>query len=277
MMIIDAHVYCLPKILTDNSFAFPVSEKIIIDSIHHHPEGEFALSLSTPEMILQSMTKSGIAKSVLVSFPWNSSQLCSMNNSYLKEVVKSHPIFLMIASVNPLHDGWKEEASNAKATGAIGLKVNPEWQGFDLDDPCMDELAKFAISKNLFLMIHIDHSFKKSRTSSAHFCEFLQKNPEVKVIAAHMGGMVGMYALNDRLRNLFKNVWFDTAVSSTLSMIKHYTQVGLEDKIIFGSDFPFNHSHEQKQVVEGIKLLGLGQEIEDKIFSKNFNRLIEDK
>lgn len=274
-MIIDAHVYCLPKNLTEVSYPFPPSEKIIVDTIHHHPEGVFALSLSSPEMILQSMTKSGISKSVLVSFPWNSSQLCSSNNSYLKEVIKNHPNFLLIASVNPSQAGWKEEATRAKASGAIGLKVNPEWQGFDLDDPCMDELAKFAVSNNLFLMIHIDHGFKKSRTSPAHFCEFLQKNPEVKIIAAHMGGMIGIYALNTRLRNLFKNVWFDTAVSSTLSMIKHYVEVGLEDKIIFGSDFPFNHSHEQKQVIEGLKLLGLGKAIEDKIFFQNFNKLIE--
>ena len=93
-------------------------------------------------------------------------------------------------------------------------------------------------------------------------------------MAAHMGGMLGLYAPFKDIRERLKNVWFDTAISNTLYMIRYYLDCGLESKIIFGSDFPFNHSHKQKQVVEGIKALNLGPNIEAAIFSNNFKNIV---
>ena len=128
---------------------------------------------------------------------------------------------------------------------------------------------------NLFIMTHIDHPFKLSGASPAHFCELLARCPQTKFIAAHMGGMIGLYALNSKIKNLFANVWFDTAISSTLQMVQHYVDVGLEDKIILGSDFPFNHSHEQKQVVDELSTLLASTTLRDKVFHQNFLNLVD--
>jgi len=53
-------------------------------------------------------------------------------------------------------------------------------------------------------------------------------------------------------------------------MVSFYMEAGLQDKIIFGSDFPFNHCHSQGEVVKDIKALNLKTEVENLIFSDNF-------
>lgn len=122
-------------------------------------------------------------------------------------------------------------------------------------------------------MTHVDQPFKLSPTSPAHSLKLASAHPGTRILAAHMGGMLGTYTGLPAVRSALDNIWFDTALSATLYMVRFYAERGLVDKIVFGSDFPFNHSHSQAQVVQGLRELGLGQEIKAKIFSENFAQL----
>jgi len=273
-MIIDAHVYCLPERLRKLNPKLPLSEKKIINAIYEHPEGACALQLAAPEPISTSMKTNHIDKSVLVSFPWKSHDLCCENNRYLFEVVKKNSKFFWIASIQPCSNGWMKEAERCINLGAIGIKINPFWQNFKLDGPETNQLIEwFVPQKNVFLMTHIDQAFKQSVSSPSRLFNLVCKYPNAKILAAHMGGGLGIYALHPPLEKTIKNIWFDTAVSSTLKMIRFYVEAGLENRIIFGSDFPFNHSHSQGQVLNGIRSLKLSPEIEVKIFKDNFYSL----
>ena len=57
-------------------------------------------------------------------------------------------------------------------------------------------------------------------------------------------------------------------------MVEFYVAAGLVDRIIFGSDFPFNHCHDQKSVVQGILALNFPSEIRERIFCRNLEALI---
>lgn len=272
-MIIDTHVYSLPSRLRQPDAVLPDSETTIIQTLHRHPEGPYALSLSSIEEVSKSMDKADISKSVIVSLPWMSQDLCHENNDYILEAAAKDSRFYSICSIQPKINKWQTEAERCILSGAIGVKVNPAWQGFELDGPEMDDVASFAKSNNIFIMVHIDHPFKKSIASPAHLYNFARKNPDTKILAAHLGGLIGLYTLLPYIKKTLKNVWFDTAVSSTLQMIRFYVEAELQHKLIFGSDFPFNHSHSQKQSVDGIKALGLLPDIEKSIFSGNFSAL----
>ena len=276
-MIIDAHVYALPDRLQKVNADLPAGEKEIISSIYKHSEGEMALALSSIESIEKSMEAASISKSTLVSFPWRSAILCAENNHYIMEATKHKPDnFWGICSINPSCSDSFSLIKSFKANGIVGVKINPEWQGdFALDSECVCELADEIIENGLFLMTHVDHPFNISNASGAHLLSLARKKPELKIIAAHMGGMIGMYYLNENMKENFNNIWFDTAVSSTIKMVNHYIDIGLSDKIIFGTDFPFNHSHNQEQVVKAVKSLKLATEIESKIFSGNFLQLLK--
>jgi predicted TIM-barrel fold metal-dependent hydrolase len=274
-MIIDAHVYCLPERLRSREVKLPSSEKSVIEAIYRHPDGEKALSFSSPETILGSMKRSKINVSLLVSLPWRSMRLCQENNEFILDAARRDKCFMAVCSVQPCNKDWKKEAARCLKKGAVGIKVNPTWQGYVLDCREMASLAGFIARENVFLMTHIDHVFRKSSASPAHLLSLVKKCPETRILAAHLGGMLGIYAMHQPVAAALRNVWFDTAVSSTVKMVEFVIRSGLEDKVIFGSDFPFNHSHKQGQVLEAIKSLNLGKGIEAKIFCSNIVKLIK--
>ena len=101
----------------------------------------------------------------------------------------------------------------------------------------------------------------------------LEKFPEHKFVAAHMGG----YSVWDKeARCLFgKNVWFDT--SSTMwevtpeKMAKMIHEHGA-DKVLFGTDYPAVSLVAEAERVEA---LDLTEEEKEMIFYKNAATLLE--
>jgi predicted TIM-barrel fold metal-dependent hydrolase len=275
-LIIDSHVYCLPPELRDSDLKLAASEKLIHSAIYQHPEGPDSLMLSSPESILKSMQENHIDISLLIPFPWSTPQLCEKNNEYLNQLARHHPEFLWVFSLQPQDSKWQEIAEKYVQKGAVGIKVNPAWQGFELDGSEMSRLAKWVTDKNIFIMVHVDHPFKKSPASPAHLYSFVKRHPKIKILACHMGGLLGLYALHKPVAKVINNIWFDTAISSTLPMIQWHLEAGLKNRIIFGSDYPFNHSHSQLQVINGIRKLKLTAECEKAIFETNFFKLVGD-
>lgn len=272
-MIVDGHVYCLPERLRRVSAVLPKSERAVVTAIYSHKESATVLKLSAPEAILKSMRAARIDRSVLVAFPWQNEKLCTETNEHLLDLVGQGSRFDCITSVQPRKRGWQGLARFCLENGALGLKVNPSWQGFDLDGPEMDAVCRFAVERNVFVMIHVDAAYKKSVSQPADLLALVSRHPKTKIWASHLGGLLGLYHLHPPIKKKLKNIWFDTAVSSTLKFVDFYVQAGLEHKIIFGSDFPFNHSHSQSQVLSGLRGLSLGAGVNQQILSENFYKL----
>jgi len=267
---IDAHVYCLPPRLRQPGVCLPDGDWAIQKAIHHHPEGPYALALAAPDAIIESMDRTGIMRSALVAFPWADPELCRENNDYILEVATGNERFMAICAVQPANFESRQEADRVLKSGAVGIKVNPVWQKFSLEDPGVNELATTIQSHQAFMMLHVDHPFKSSPASPASLYALAEKNPGLRILAAHLGGLLGLSAVHPPVAKTLTNVWYDTAVSSTLEMVLWYCQAGQGDKVVLGTDFPFNHSHSQQQVVEGIRALGLGDDVLKGLFETNF-------
>lgn len=273
-MIVDAHVYCLPPRLRDPRVRLPDAEAPALSALHRHPEGPATLALSSPEGIRASMERAGIDRSLLVALPWTAPDLCRETNDYLLGLAARDRSFRVLCSVQPAVPGWREEADRCLAAGAVGLKVNPAWQGFDLDGPEMDGLCAYLAGKRAFLMTHVDQAFKLSRASAARLYRLAPRHPGTRILAAHLGGSLGIYHLRPENAAAMANLWFDTAVSQTLKMVAFYVEAGLGDRVVFGSDYPFNHCHDQATVVEGIRALGLPDSVAEGIFHRNLAGLL---
>jgi predicted TIM-barrel fold metal-dependent hydrolase len=270
---IDAHVYCLPPRLRQSNVMLPKSEAIIQETIYYHAEGPMALSKASPDAIIDSMDQAGIARTVLIAFPWADSTLCRENNDFVLEQVTVNDRFMAVCSVQPASLDALDEARRVLHAGAIGIKINPVWQGFCLDDAHVNNLAAVVLQNNVFLMLHVDQPYKQSPASPAYLFDLAVRQPGLKILASHLGGLLGLSCLHPPVAQKLENVWYDTAVSSTLEMVRWYRQAGLTNKLVMGSDFPFNHSHSQKQVVRGLRNLELGHDVLTDIFETNFLRL----
>jgi predicted TIM-barrel fold metal-dependent hydrolase len=65
--------------------------------------------------------------------------------------------------------------------------------------------------------------------------------PDLKLILAHLGGLLPFYELNRPVQKVMKNVYYDTAAVPLLYRPEVYqmvAQVVGEEKILFGSDYP---------------------------------------
>jgi uncharacterized protein len=222
------------------------------------------------------MEESGIDCSVLVSFPWRSPDLCRENNNYLlDQCAKYDESFMAICSVQPARSGCLEEAARCLDRGAIGIKINPEWQGGCLDDPAIGRLARYVSERGRFILTHIAQPFRKSPASAAHLFSLLKRNPSVRIVAAHMGGLLGLYATFPPTSGVVKSLWFDTAVSETLEIVHYYVQAGVSDRVLFATDYPFNLCHSQKIVKDRIMALRITRTIKNKILGENFRCLLQ--
>jgi len=268
-MRIDSHVYCLPPRLR-KSMELPDCEHQVRRAIHDHPEGDHALSLSSPEAILSSMDRCGLDYVLLVAFPWKDPKLCRETNDFLLNLIARQKRFHCLCAVQPADKNFTKEADRCLRAGALGLKINPIWQGNELDGPEFDELAVFAGEAGVPVMTHVDQSYKKSSASAAALLKIAKRHPETKFLAAHLGGLLGLYAQHLPIRKAISNIWFDTAVSSTMQMVEFYVQSGLEDKVLFGTDFPFNHCHNQSEPLAAFHKIGLSKKIADKILHGNY-------
>lgn len=270
---IDIHVYSVPGEFHSEASCI-AGEEAVLEAIHRHPEGPHALSLSSPQAILASMEAVGIEKSVLVSLPWRGEEACRRNNDHVLSAAEDSETLYAVCAIQCEASSWEHEADRVRRAGAIGFKINVGWQGGALDSPVVCELARYAHAHGMFLMTHVDHAFKPSVTGPPALFSLACKCPETRIVAAHLGGLLGLYRLHPPLVEKLRNVWFDTAVSSTLEMIRFHIQAGLVNRLVFGSDFPFNHSHSQSQVVAGIRALGLSEPDFSSIMRDNFLLLI---
>lgn len=278
MQIIDAHVYCIPEMdLNHVRWSSSAGMKRIFKAIYCNADGMAVSQLARPDKILDSMKQSGINKSVLVSFPWPDPYLCDLNNAYILNTVKKDNNFLAICSVTPNDEYAIKKVEDLVESGAIGIKINPNWQNFRFSNRVFHDVLNLIEKKNLFLLLHVDQSYKHQTASANFLVKCAESHPNLKILAAHMGGLVGAYELIPSIKNKLKNVWYDTAISATPEFIKFYCDIGLHDKVIFGTDFPFNHSHSQEQLLNDLLLMGIDQNKIKNILSVNFEKMLLQK
>jgi predicted TIM-barrel fold metal-dependent hydrolase len=123
----------------------------------------------------------------------------------------------------------------------------------------------------------VGHTYAgKQGGNIAALYRFIEKHPETKVVAAHWGGGLPLYALMPEVQTTFmtSRVHFDTAATSLLYNNGIYETVrGLTGagSILFGSDYPLLS---QKRSVRRIRELGLSDSDLDAIIGGNATRLL---
>lgn len=273
--IIDSHAYCLPPRLRDTKARLPASESAVTKAIHRHKDGAWVLPLSAPAIIARSMSRCGIDASALIAFPWATPALCVENNDFVLETARAAPKrFYAVCSVQPAGAGHLAEARRALDAGAVGIKINPEWQGWTLDDGKARRLMGLIADAGAYLLTHIDQPFRRSNASPAALLSLARAHPDTRIVAAHMGGLLPFYEKLPWIRPVLKNVWFDTAVSETLDTVRWAVERGLGRRLLFGTDHPFNAPHDQATVLTRLKRLGLPKGVLADILGDNYGRLI---
>ena len=191
-------------------------------------------------------------------------------NDFISNSAKENACFIPFCSVHPSAEGMIEELERISRCGAKGIKIHPDFQHFDIDDPRMIPLYKKMAELHLVVLFHVGDEFSDA-SSPRRLLNVINEVPELTVIAAHMGG----YQAWDEAEKLLYgcNVYFDTSDALMClpreRVLKQLRNHPIE-KILFGSDFPLVSP---KTAFELFDSLPLTEEEKNMIYFENAARL----
>ncbi len=195
-------------------------------------------------------------------------------NRYLMGAVAQHPDRLVgFGTLHPDHPDPRGELERIRKGGLRGVKLHPDFQKFHLDSPKALALFREMAQLRLPLLCHVGDS-RFSFSEPQRLARVMDAEPELKVIAAHLGGwsvwQAGWQSLAGR-----ENLWVDASSSQyalspqeAVDIIRRYGA----RRVFFGSDYPM---WDPAREVERLKALPLTQEELEGILSRNFEAFWE--
>lgn len=181
---------------------------------------------------------------LLHSTATNPKQVCSVNDFVASNTGSG---VFGFGSLHPDYEDIESEVSRIISLGLLGIKLHPDFQRINADDPKMFKIYS-VIEGRLPVLIHAGDE-RYDFSSPKRIANVVKNFPNLKVIAAHLGG----YARWDEALEYLvgKNLYLDTssalwrlAKNEAANIIKlHGTE-----KVLFGTDYPVtNHEDELKR------------------------------
>lgn len=254
-------------------------------------EPEFKLLYESPkskiigfEDLISTMDEQNIELSVVFGFPWRNGDFSRENNDYVIEAVKKYPSRLKgFACFDALWEGAAAETERCLDQGLSGVgELAFYLSGIDKEaisslKPIMEILRNRG---NLPCMVHtnepVGHQYPgKTPVTLGQIYNLAKAFPDNKLILAHWGGGVFFYNIMKKdVKEVLKNVWFDTAASPYLydpSIYRLAVDTGMIDKILLGTDYPLL---KPERYIKDIDESGISSVEKDKIMKGNAEALL---
>jgi len=243
-MKIDFHVHVTPPDIIKTWEKIGEKEpyfKLLSES----PVNKFA----TAEEVVMELENSNVDKAVIFGFGFKDMGLCRYVNDYVADAIKKFPDRLIgYMALVPTSSEVEKEIDRCINMGLTGVgEIFPYGQDFDITDlKEMSPLCNSCIERDLPVMVHTNeavghHYSGKTDTTAVKASAFAYNFPDLKIIFAHWGGGLLFYELMPEIREQNKNVYYDTAASPFLydnRIYKVAKEIGILDKVLFGSDYP---------------------------------------
>jgi len=244
MIKIDSHVHVTPPDIIANWEKYAKKE-LYFSLLSNTKYNMFA----TAEDVVEMLNKEKFDKAIIFGFAFCDLGLCRYVNDYVIEKAKQFSDKLTGFAVVP--PGGRETAKEIERCCSAGVKgvgeLFPAGQKIDLtDNKKTKSIADACKEMGIPLLLHanepVGHKYQgKTEVPMQHLESFILNNKDLKIILAHFGGGIFLYETMKEVKESFKNVYYDTAITPFLYDERIYSIIktmGLCEKIIFGSDFP---------------------------------------
>lgn len=196
-------------------------------------DGEFCVAL-------EKAKAAKVDKMVIHAVATKATQVEDINN-YVKKTMDTKPDMLIgFGAMHRDYENYKAEIKRIKQMGLRGIKLHNDFQGFNIDDDKMMPIYEEIVKNELPILFHVgDRNLDTSNPK--RLAKVLDKIPEMRAIAAHMGGVFMWDYAEEYL--VGRDVYFDT--SSTLFEIGDARFLKIlrahgADKVFFGTDYPLS-------------------------------------
>lgn len=262
-MLIDFHTHSFPEKIA----------KTAIGKLSFVSGGLKPYTNGTVEGLKNSMQNGNVDISVVLNIATNAHQQKNVNDFAIS--INNQTNIFSFGSVFPFSEDVFEQLDHIKEAGLKGVKLHPDYQGFDVDDERLKPIYKKISNLGLITVFHagFDYGFEPPYHATPEKMIKALSWFDSPIVAAHWGGLNCAEAV---LKNLCgKDIYFDTAFGYS-SMPKYYAQKILEkhgaDKILFGTDTPW---HTPEMEMRLLNSLDLTNEEKEKIFHINAQKLLQ--
>lgn len=238
MKIMDIHAHVYP-----DAIAWKAAQSIR-DYYHIGEEMD-----GTPRMLLERGAQAGVSNYLILPVAVKPEQVPSINNFILGQV-QANACFLGFGTVHAGMENITDEVARIEAMGLRGIKIHPDCQHFDIDDPRMFPVYE-EIGDRLPMMMHMgDERYTYSHPSRLR--HVLELFPKLRVCAAHFGG----YSMYETACQLLWDKECIMDVSSSLMFMdrglpEHYINIYGAERMAFGTDYPvWDPVNEVKRLME---------------------------
>ena len=200
----------------------------------------------TYEDLEASAAPCGVRGFLLFNVATNARQVPKVNDAVAEAVRISRAHGFLTAGFAGMHQEYPDpvgELDRAVSMGLCGVKIHPDIQGADIDDPRFFPLYGELEKRGLPLCLHMgdprpEYAFSKAEK----LVHMLSLFPDLRVLAAHLGG----YCAWDAACSLADNprIFFDT--SSALWVLppeqasELIRRLGVH-RVMFGTDYPVRY------------------------------------
>ena len=158
-------------------------------------------------------------------------------NNFIRQQVQQYDCFTGFGTVHAGMDNILDEVVRIENMGLKGVKIHPDCQRFDIDDPRLFPMYE-SIQGRLPMMMHLgDENFDHSHP--ARLRKVLDNFPKLEVCAAHFGG----HTMYDTAMEYLTDTNCILDISSTLMFLdkktaeRYVNHYGAE-RLAFGTDYP---------------------------------------
>lgn len=280
-MVIDFHTHTFPKKIVVRTL------KTLSEQSHMNPSLD-----GTREGLLRSMEKAGVDISVEYAVATSERQVEKLNDIAI-EVSKAQDRILLFGSIHPEYENYEGELKRIKEAGLKGVKVQPFYQGKNLDDKLYINIFKACRDLELMVVAHTgdDIAFPGENPCTPKMAQnVLKEIPDLIFVLAHMGGF---RQWGDAISILADSgAYYDTSLSigrietvpgesflsereTTLMNSEFFVQavekMGYE-RVLYGTDSPWS---DQSKTIDFIRNLEVSDSIINAILGENAKKLLK--
>lgn len=190
--------------------------------------------------LVREMDELGVVHSVLlpIDFP-----VLSQNAEHALGAAKATERILSFGSVHPYARNVRDKLDAQLAAGARGVKVHPAVQLVRPDDPRAMKLYALCGERDMPVLWHcgpvnIEPKLGRYLSQVRFYEKPIAENPNTRFILGHAGALQAEQAFE--LVKKYPNVWVETS-SQSLPTLRRMIDALPEEKILFGTDWPFYH------------------------------------
>ncbi len=240
-----------------------MTETIYDAHVHFGPSTQWLPYIDpevTIENILKKMEEHSIQMSIVFPNPHIGDKYPELNDLMTK-AQNDHPSKIIgFGRVDPRRgEDAVKEIQRIHDLGLKGVKLHPYVECFRPDHPFFENFFSQIYDLNLVILLHTGTLF----SSPGHLKPILNNYPDLRIILAHLQeGCIP-------LMREYENVYSDTS-GTRVYLLEHAVET-CEDKILFGSDYPYLNYRVQMEVV---KASNITKKVKTKILEGNFKNFL---